>query len=67
MVPHPKILEIIAESKIPVLLANGDTYTVANQVHDLTVKLMPQDKEKIETVIRMVGEFVDIDRMVKEM
>lgn len=66
MVPHPKIMGIIADSRIPVLLANGDTYTVANQVHNLTVKLLPQDKEKIETVVRMIKEFVDIDRIVKE-
>jgi len=67
MAPHPRIMEIIESSKIPVMLAEGDTYTVANKVHDLTVKLLPQDKEKIATVVKMVKEFVDIDKIVKEM
>lgn len=67
MVPHPRIMEIIKNSKIPILLAKDDTYTVASQVHDLTVKLLPDDKEKIDTVVKMVKEFVDIDKILKEM
>jgi BioD-like phosphotransacetylase family protein len=67
MTPHPRIMEIIKESKIPILLSKDDTYVVASKVHDLTVKLMPDDKEKIDIVIKMVKEFVDIDKMVKNM
>lgn len=66
MSPHPKIMEIVADSHIPVLLSKDDTYTVASQLHDLTVKLMPQDKEKIDIVVKMVKEFVDVDKIVKE-
>lgn len=67
MTPHPRIMEIIKSSGIPVLLAKEDTYTVAGKVHDLTVKLLPQDKEKIGIVVRMVKRFVDFDRIIKGM
>jgi BioD-like phosphotransacetylase family protein len=50
-----------------VLLAKGDTYTVASEIHDLTVKLLPGDKEKIDIVIKMVKEFVDLDRITRGM
>lgn len=67
MTPHARIMEIIKNSKIPVLLAKEDTYSVASRVHDLTVKLLPGDKEKIGIVIKMVKEFVDLDRIAKGM
>ncbi len=63
--PHPLINEIINKSDIPVLLAKQDTYTVASLIAGLTVKIRPEDKDKINTVVNMVKEFVDIDKILK--
>jgi len=63
LVPEKSIMDLVKESGIPMLLAKSDTYTVASQIHDLTVKIRPIDKEKIDTVIKMVKEYVDVDKI----
>ncbi|MDP2940301.1 MAG: AAA family ATPase [Candidatus Omnitrophota bacterium] len=65
IVPHPTINEIISYSDIPFILAKQDTYTVAGLIGDLNVKIRPDDKDKIKTVVNMVREFVDIDKIYK--
>jgi hypothetical protein len=34
-------------------------------VHDLTVKIRPQDKVKISTAIKLVKENVDLNKILK--
>lgn len=62
--PHPKILEMLRQRSIPTLIASQDTYRVASMVHELTVKLRPQDKEKIELVKKLVAEYIDIEKII---
>ena len=66
LVPEKSIMDLMKESGIPMLLAKSDTYTVASQIHDLTVKIRPTDKEKIDTVIKMVKEYVDVDKIYQK-
>ena len=37
---------------------------VASGVHDLLVKTHPADREKIETIKALVGEALDVDRLL---
>jgi dethiobiotin synthase len=67
IVPNQPILELLNKAKIPVLLAKGDTYTVASCVHDLTVKIRPRDTAKVNAVIKMIKENVDLDKILREM
>jgi hypothetical protein len=62
--PHPTIVGLIDQANIPLLLARSDTYSVASKVHDLTVKLRPADSDKIERIVKMVKDYVDIDRIL---
>jgi len=64
MIPHKMIMNMVKQTKIPVLLAKPDTYSVASCVHDLMVKIRPQDKEKIEEVKKIIKENVDIDKIL---
>jgi hypothetical protein len=66
IVPRLEIINALKEKSIPVLLARRDTYTVASVVHDITVKIRPQDKEKIEIVIKLVKEYVDLDKIIRK-
>ncbi|KPK96652.1 MAG: hypothetical protein AMJ95_12985 [Omnitrophica WOR_2 bacterium SM23_72] len=65
LVPPPTILEALDKARIPVLLAQGDTYSVASAIHDLTVKIRPTDQLKINEVIRMIRCSVDLDAIFK--
>jgi len=65
LMPHKRTMGLVEQTKIPVLLAKDDTYSVASCVHDLMVKIRPQDKEKIEAVKKIIQENVDIDKILE--
>ncbi|MCM8798622.1 MAG: AAA family ATPase, partial [Candidatus Omnitrophica bacterium] len=64
LIPHKKILEFISLAKIPILLAKEDTYTVASRVHDLSVKIRPEDKLKIKEVNTLIEKYVDLTLLI---
>ena len=63
--PEPAIMNLLSKAQIPVLLAKSDTYDVATCVHDLTVKIRPCDKDKIDAVVKLVSENVDFKKILK--
>ena len=63
--PHPRIITVMKNTNIPVLLTEKDTYATASLIHDLTVKIRPQDQAKIETVKNMVRDYVAIDELLR--
>jgi BioD-like phosphotransacetylase family protein len=63
--PEQPILNLLNKAQMPVLLANADTYYVATCVHDLTVKIKPHDKAKIEAVVKLIKDNVALDRILK--
>lgn len=67
IMPHKRINNLIQRSGIPVLFANDDTYKVTSDIHDLVVKIKPNDTVKAEIAIKMVEEYVDIDLLIKKM
>jgi BioD-like phosphotransacetylase family protein len=42
----------------------GDTYTVASNVHDLLVKTHPEDVRKIDEIKSLVASALDVDRIL---
>ncbi len=65
IIPEPPVMNLLNKAQIPVLLAESDTYDVATSLHDLTVKIRPSDKEKIDTVIKLIKENVDFSKILK--
>jgi BioD-like phosphotransacetylase family protein len=65
--PHKTIVDLIKRAGIPLLLADGDTYSVASRVHDLTVKMKPEDSEKTRLAREMIKEYVDIDALIEQL
>ncbi|MEW6100721.1 MAG: AAA family ATPase [Candidatus Omnitrophota bacterium] len=63
--PDKPIMDLLDKSGVPVLLAKFDTYSVATRIHDLTVKIRPRDKAKIETVVKMIKASVNLERILK--
>lgn len=61
MLPAKNILKEVEKLNIPILYSKYDTYTIATSVHDLIVKIRPQDKAKIRLVEQLVKEYVDLD------
>lgn len=64
-VPNNDIMKRLRQIEIPVLLSEKDTYSVSSLLGDVTVKIRPEDKEKIEIVEKMAKEFLDIDKILE--
>ncbi len=65
ILPHPKILELLAQTEIPVIAARSDSYTVASQIHNMTVKTQPQDQDKIPVIKKLIQDHVDLEQLLK--
>jgi len=63
--PEAPIMNLLEKAQIPVLLAKSDTYDVATCLHDLTVKIRPCDRDKIEAVVKLIQENVDFKKILK--
>ncbi|MCX5695270.1 MAG: AAA family ATPase [Candidatus Omnitrophica bacterium] len=65
--PEQPIMNLLYKAQIPILLAKSDTYDVATSIHDLTVKIRPRDKEKINAVVKLIKDNVDLNKILKGM
>ena len=63
--PHQIVIDVMKSTNIPTFLAEEDTYTVASMIHDLTVKIRPQDQAKIDTIKNMVRDYIAIDEILR--
>ena len=66
IIPEPPIMSLLNKAQVPVLLSKQDTYDVATVIHELTVKIRPRDTEKINAVIKLIKEHVDLEMIIKE-
>lgn len=67
IIPHKSIMNLVEQTRIPVLLAKFDTYSVASRIHELIVKIRPQDKEKIEVVKKIIKENIELDKIIERL
>ncbi len=63
--PSPSVHRFLKPLEIPVILVREDSYTAANTIHDLAVKIAPNDWEKIELINSMISQHVDCDRILE--
>lgn len=64
MTPDKPIMDLLMRSGLSVLLAKTDTYTVASMIHDLTIKIRPKDSAKINTVVKLIKDYVNLNKIV---
>jgi len=63
--PHKSAIDMLKKVNIPVLQSKGDTYSVASRIHDLMVKVQPEDFEKTRIIKHLVEKYVDIKLLSK--
>lgn len=63
--PSASMLRKARSLPCPVLVASDDSYQVANEVHDLTVKIRPGDTEKIRLVQELIARHVKLDKILE--
>jgi BioD-like phosphotransacetylase family protein len=67
LVPHPKLMQMLAESGLPVVVSPMDSYSIAKRIHSMRIKLQPGDTEKIQRVKDLVAAHVDIPRLLEKL
>ncbi|MFH1853764.1 MAG: AAA family ATPase [Candidatus Omnitrophota bacterium] len=66
IVPNKKIMMLMENARIPMLLSKQHTYMAASQIHDLAIKINPEDKDKTRMAARLVEKYVDIDAILNK-
>lgn len=61
--PHPKLMEMIAKTSIPVIICNHDSYAVASKINQMTIKTQPSDTDKIPIIKNLITEHIDLDKI----
>lgn len=65
LVPASKVVEMLKQSRVPVLLAQSDTYTVAAKLEHLIFKIQKTDKDKISEATDIVKKHVNVDMILE--
>jgi len=65
LMPSPEIMDILKKSKMPVMITEDDTYTVAASIEHFICKIQKTDKEKIEEATQLVKKHVDVETILK--
>ena len=60
ILPHPKLMEMLAKTPIPVVLCADDSYKVASKVNSMTVKTQPGDEDKIPIIKDLITKNIDL-------
>ncbi|MBD3419149.1 MAG: AAA family ATPase [Chitinivibrionales bacterium] len=64
MIPHGNIMKLLKKTGLPVVLVEDDTFTAATKTGKLIVKTRPNDQNKINRVIELYNEHVNIEKLL---
>ncbi len=59
--PHPKLMDMISKTRIPVVICEDESYGVASKINNMTVKTQPSDADKIPIIKDLITKNIDID------
>ena len=65
--PPKNILDLVSKTDVPVILAREGTYAVASKIHDMTVKTMSTDTDKIELIEKMFEPHVAVEKILAKL
>jgi BioD-like phosphotransacetylase family protein len=61
MLPHPRLMDMIVQTRIPVVVCSEDSYIVASKINNMTVKTQPGDDDKIPVIKKLIMDNIDLD------
>lgn len=67
LIPNEKIIDMLKKSKIPVLMTNHDTYSIAGKIENLICKIQKTDRDKISEATHLVKQYVDVDTILNNL
>ncbi|MGF1483208.1 MAG: phosphotransacetylase family protein [Opitutales bacterium] len=64
ILPHPKLMDMLSQTNIPVVISSEESYSVASRINSMTVKTQPQDTDKIPIIKRLILDHVDLNKVL---
>ncbi|MEC7273745.1 MAG: AAA family ATPase [Verrucomicrobiota bacterium] len=64
LLPDSKLIQMLAQTKIPVVLCAEDSYEVASKVNKMTVKTQPEDQDKIPIIKDLITKNIDLSAIL---
>jgi len=64
IMPHPRLLEMLHQTNIPVVITDDESYDVASKIVNMTIKTQPQDADKIPIIKRLILDNVDLQKIL---
>lgn len=64
--PNKAILKIIKRINLPIMMVKDDTFTTAQKIANLIIKVRAADAEKIKMIKELIKKYVDIDLIIKK-
>lgn len=65
ILPSHHIMDMINQTRIPVVISPEESYTVASRINSMTVKTQPRDADKIPVIKRLISENVDTQTLLQ--
>ena len=62
--PHAKLLELLAQTEIPVIAAREESFTITAKINAMSVKTQPQDTDKIQVIKKLITEHVNLEAVL---
>ncbi|MGC6423938.1 MAG: phosphotransacetylase family protein [Lentimonas sp.] len=59
--PHPKLMDMIRKTNIPVVICSDESYGVASKINNMTIKTQPTDADKIPIIKDLITKNIDLD------
>ena len=64
--PHPRLLELLGQTSLPVILSPMNSYKIAQRIHSMTIKTLPGDTQKISRIEDLVARHIAIPRILEK-
>lgn len=65
--PNRKLVDLLAQTDIPVITAKAESYTVTSTINRMTVKTQPQDTDKIPVIKNLITNNVDLPNLIAKL
>lgn len=64
--PHRALLDLLENTSLPVVFSPEDSYSIAQRILSLTIKIQPGDTDKIESIQNLVARHVNVPRLLEK-
>jgi len=65
--PHRTLLDMLEKTSLPVVFSPQDSYSIAQRILSLTIKVQPGDTHKIENIQELVLRHINIPRLIEKL